>query len=56
VNKVNPFSKITAPSITVPSLDGLQNLTLPSSFQDALVQLNNSIPNIDNLKQTIDDM
>ncbi|KAK2464312.1 hypothetical protein APHAL10511_003769 [Amanita phalloides] len=56
INKVNPFGKITAPQITVPSLDGLQNITLPSSFQDTLVQLNNSIPSVSVLKQTINDI
>ena len=56
VNKVNPFGKITAPQITVPSLDGLQNVTLPSSFQDTLVQLNNSIPSVHDLKQTINNL
>ncbi|KIL62559.1 hypothetical protein M378DRAFT_755866 [Amanita muscaria Koide BX008] len=53
INKANPFSKISAPQITVPSLDGLQNLTLPSTLQDALVQLNNTIPSIDDLKQKV---
>lgn len=56
VNKVNPFGHITAPQITVPSLDGLQNVTLPSSFQDTLVQLNNSIPSVHDLKQTINNL
>ncbi|KAF8629427.1 hypothetical protein AX15_003474 [Amanita polypyramis BW_CC] len=56
INKINPFKQITPPQITVPSLDGLQNVTLPSSFQDALVQLNNSIPSVDSLKQTINNI
>ncbi|KAF8639502.1 hypothetical protein AX17_001407 [Amanita inopinata Kibby_2008] len=54
INKVNPFGNITPPQITVPSLDGLQNIQLPSSFQDALTKLNDTIPSVDDLKQKID--
>ncbi|PFH53747.1 hypothetical protein AMATHDRAFT_54233 [Amanita thiersii Skay4041] len=54
INKVNPFSDITAPQITVPSLDGLQNISLPSSFQDALTKLNDTIPSVDVLKDKLE--
>ncbi|CAL1706675.1 unnamed protein product [Somion occarium] len=54
VNKVNPFSDISVPQINVPSLDGLQNVSLPSDFQDALIKLNNSLPTIAELKDKVE--
>ncbi|KAF8813867.1 hypothetical protein BYT27DRAFT_7250747 [Phlegmacium glaucopus] len=54
INKVNPFGDITAPQITVPSLDSLQNLTLPASFQQALTNLNASIPSVAAIKNTVE--
>ncbi|GJE97726.1 Plasma membrane fusion protein [Phanerochaete sordida] len=56
INKVNPFGNISAPQISVPSLDSLQNVTLPSDFQDALEKLNSSLPTISDLKSKIDDL
>ncbi|PPQ70294.1 hypothetical protein CVT25_014616 [Psilocybe cyanescens] len=54
INKVNPFGDITAPQITVPSLDGLQNISLPASFTDSLTTLNASLPSISDLKDKVD--
>ncbi|KAF5351990.1 hypothetical protein D9756_007622 [Leucocoprinus leucothites] len=54
VNKANPFGDIQAPQINVPSLDGLSNLTLPSSFQDNLTKLNASIPTVADLKDKVE--
>lgn len=54
VNKINPFSKITPPQITVPSLNALQNVTLPASFEQTLTDLNNTIPTFNDLKQKIE--
>ena len=54
INKINPFSKITAPQITVPSLDALQNVTLPASFEQTLTDLNNTLPTFNDLKQKIE--
>jgi hypothetical protein len=54
INKINPFSKITPPQITVPSLDALQNVTLPTSFQQTLTNLNNTLPTFNDLKQKIE--
>jgi uncharacterized protein involved in exopolysaccharide biosynthesis len=54
INKINPFSKITPPQIAVPSLDALQNVTLPASFQQALTNLNNTLPTFNDLKQKIE--
>ncbi|KAF9478798.1 hypothetical protein BDN70DRAFT_993907 [Pholiota conissans] len=54
INKANPFGNITPPQISIPSLDSLQNVTLPSSFQDALTNLNNSIPSVADIKDKIE--
>ncbi|KIK09980.1 hypothetical protein K443DRAFT_671297 [Laccaria amethystina LaAM-08-1] len=54
INKVNPFGNINAPQIAIPSLDALQNVTLPSSFQDALTSLNASIPSVADLKGALE--
>lgn len=56
VNKVNPFSDIQAPQINVPSLDGLTNIQLPSSFQDSLTKLNSSLPTVADLKDKVESM
>ena len=53
VNKVNPFSKITAPQINIPSLDALANLNLPTDFQDALTKLNSTLPTVSDLKDKL---
>ena len=55
-NKVNPFGNITPPQIPVPSLDSLQNLTLPASFQQALTNLNSSIPSVADIKNKVNDL
>ncbi|KAI0775765.1 hypothetical protein BD413DRAFT_470872 [Trametes elegans] len=54
INKVNPFGDITAPQISIPSLDGLQNVTLPSDFEDSLKKLNSSLPSLSDLKDKVD--
>jgi hypothetical protein len=60
VNKANSLTfnalNLDAPQISVPDLSSLQNVTLPSTIQDALTSLNNSIPSFDDLKHKIDDM
>ncbi|TFK53705.1 hypothetical protein OE88DRAFT_1696764 [Heliocybe sulcata] len=55
-NKINPFGNISAPQINVPSLDALQNVTIPNTFQSALENLNSSLPTFSDLKQKIDDL
>ncbi|KZT41537.1 hypothetical protein SISSUDRAFT_1000423 [Sistotremastrum suecicum HHB10207 ss-3] len=55
INKILPFGKtITPPQISIPSLDALQNFTLPTDFETALTNLNNSIPSLDSLRQSIE--
>ncbi|KAH8119166.1 hypothetical protein DFH11DRAFT_1686126 [Phellopilus nigrolimitatus] len=56
VNKVNPFNNISAPQFSVPSLDSLSNVTLPTDFQDALTKLNASLPTLDQVRNAIEDI
>lgn len=53
INKVNPFADITAPQFSVPSLDGLQNVTIPNGFTQALIKLNSSIPSPEQIKEKL---
>lgn len=53
---MNPFGNITPPQISVPSLDALSNVTLPSDFTDALLKLNSSLPSVTQVKQAIEDV
>lgn len=41
---------MSIPEITIPSLNALQNVTVPTGFQDSLVKLNASIPSLQALK------
>ncbi|EIN11614.1 hypothetical protein PUNSTDRAFT_83280 [Punctularia strigosozonata HHB-11173 SS5] len=54
INKVNPFSDIKAPQISVPSLTALENVTLPTDFEQSLESLNNSIPSFSEIKDKIE--
>ncbi|THH00769.1 hypothetical protein EW026_g1818 [Hermanssonia centrifuga] len=54
VNKINPFGNISIPQFSIPSLDSLQNVTLPTDFEDALVKLNSSLPTLSDLKDKVD--
>ena len=56
INAINPFNDITAPQFDVPDLSSLQNVQLPTDFQDALTRLNSSIPSVDQLKDAIQDV
>lgn len=56
INKVNPFGNISVPQFSIPSLDALQNVTLPTDFQDALVKLNASLPTLDQIRTAIEDV
>jgi hypothetical protein len=53
LNKVNPFGNINVPQFSVPSLNALQNVTLPTDFQDALTKLNASLPTVSDLKDKV---
>jgi len=56
INKVNPFGNIKAPQFSIPNLDALQNVTLPTDFQDSLTKLNASLPSVSVLKDTINNL
>lgn len=56
INKVNPFGNISIPQISSPDLSALNNVSLPSSFQDSLNQLNSSLPTFSQLKDDINAM
>lgn len=44
------------PTFSIPDLSSLQNVTLPTDFQNALTNLNNSLPTLSDLKSKIDDL
>lgn len=54
VNKIDPFGNITVPQFSIPSLDALQNVTLPTDLEDALTKLNASLPTVSGLKDKAD--
>ncbi|KAH8107963.1 hypothetical protein BXZ70DRAFT_1003383 [Cristinia sonorae] len=54
LNKINPFGDITVPQFDIPSLNGLQNVTLPSDFEAALTKLNSSLPTLDQLREKVE--
>lgn len=53
INKL-PGVDITAPTIQVPSLDFLNNVTLPTDMLNALSSLNASIPTLAELRDKMD--
>ena len=39
------------PEISIPSLSWLQNVTIPNGFENSLIKLNHSLPNLDELRE-----
>ncbi|KAH0828015.1 hypothetical protein J3R83DRAFT_3664 [Lanmaoa asiatica] len=56
VNSINPFGNIQAPQFNVSKLDALSNITIPTDFETTLIQLNNSLPTVSSIKNTIQDL
>jgi hypothetical protein len=56
INKINPFDDITAPQFSVPSLDSLQNVTIPTDFEDSLIKLNSSLPTFQEIKDKVNSL
>lgn len=58
INKVTSIVNVNlnVPQFTIPSLDALSNVTLPTGFEDALIKLNNSLPTLDTLRDELDSM
>ncbi|KII92838.1 hypothetical protein PLICRDRAFT_102852 [Plicaturopsis crispa FD-325 SS-3] len=54
LNKLKVFGNVSVPQFNIPSLDALQNVTIPTDFENALISLNSSLPSIDDLKNAID--
>ncbi|KAJ7173748.1 hypothetical protein C8R46DRAFT_991645 [Mycena filopes] len=54
LGKAASLLHITIPTISVPDLSALENVTLPQSFTDSITALNNSLPTFDELKQTVE--
>ncbi|CEQ43075.1 SPOSA6832_04973, partial [Sporobolomyces salmonicolor] len=51
-----PGVDVSAPSIDIPDLTSLENVTLPTTIIDALTELNSSIPTLDSLRSTLDSL
>lgn len=47
---------LNAPTIAVPSLTALQNVELPHEIQDGLVKLNETLPTLQQLRQTMNQL
>lgn len=45
---------LSVPQVTIPTLDALANVTVPTSFEDTLIAINNSIPSLAQLKADMD--
>ncbi|KIJ68097.1 hypothetical protein HYDPIDRAFT_83896 [Hydnomerulius pinastri MD-312] len=56
VNSINPFGNIQAPQFNISSLDALGTITIPTDFENALIQLNNSLPTVSSIKNSIEDL
>ncbi|KZT10761.1 uncharacterized protein LAESUDRAFT_348586 [Laetiporus sulphureus 93-53] len=56
VSKLKVFGNLNISNITIPELSELENVTLPTTFQDALQKLNSSLPTLSQLKSDIDDL
>ena len=59
INKLIPSFlnlQLTVPQFSIPSLDGLQNVQLPTTIQDGLTQLNATIPSLDDIRQALDNL
>lgn len=57
INKILPFgANIHVPQFSIPSLDALNNVTLPTDFENTLIKLNSSLPSLSDLRSGIDDL
>ncbi|KAF7298887.1 Plasma membrane fusion protein PRM1 [Mycena indigotica] len=56
VAKVASKIGISIPTLSVPDLSSLQNVTLPQSFTDSLTSLNNSLPTFQELKKVVEEL
>ncbi|GJJ06455.1 hypothetical protein Clacol_000647 [Clathrus columnatus] len=57
INKILPFgASINVPQFSIPSLNALNNVTLPTDFETALLKLNSSLPSLSDLRSSIDNL
>lgn len=59
INKLIPSFlnlQLSVPTFDIPSLSSLQNVTLPTTFQDSLTKLNSSLPTLDDVRQSLDNL
>lgn len=57
INKLIPsvlHITLDVPQFSVPSLSGLENVTIPNTFQDALTSLNASLPTLADVRDSLD--
>lgn len=54
INKINPFGDISVPQFSIPELSSLENVTLPTDFENTLISLNNSLPSLSQLKDGLE--
>ena len=47
---------ISVPEFSIPELSSLENVTIPTTFEDSLIKLNNSMPNLDELRTMLNDL
>ncbi|WOO78570.1 Plasma membrane fusion protein PRM1 [Vanrija pseudolonga] len=54
-NVVSVFgTSISIPAVNIPSLAFLQNVTIPTTFEDSLIKLNKSLPTLDEVRTLLD--
>lgn len=58
INKVTSIVNVNldVPQFDIPSLNALANVTLPTGFEDFLIKLNSSLPDVGELKAKLDAM
>lgn len=58
INKVTSLVSVNldVPQFSIPALSALENVTIPTTFEDDLIKLNSSIPSLDELRDAIDNL
>ncbi|KAH7340720.1 hypothetical protein B0J17DRAFT_652543 [Rhizoctonia solani] len=61
VNAINSVTrlvnvKLDVPQFSIPALSGLDNIKIPTDLQDALTKLNSTLPTLDQLRDTVDNI
>lgn len=58
INKVTSLVNVNldVPQFSIPALSSLENVTIPTTFEDDLIKLNSSIPSLDELRDAIDNL